>query len=204
MVRRQEQEPEAPDQEEPTSAPADPGVLGEAPDAQPGTVEDGTTVPMEPSVSAVHRLEEQLDESKDRLLRLAAEYDNFRKRVARERADLAERAQAALATRLLDVMDDLDRLTDQDVTQTSTEVMHEALELLDRKLRKELTQAGLERIAAEGAPFDPALHEAVATVPTDDPARDQHVAAVFQPGYLFKGTLIRPARVQVQVRSTEG
>ena len=65
---------------------------------------------MEPSSGAVRRLEEELSEVRDKHLRLAAEFDNFRKRVARERVDLADRAQAQFVVRTLDVLDDLDRL----------------------------------------------------------------------------------------------
>ena len=68
---------------------------------------------------------------------------------------------------------------------------------MDRKLRKELESAGLERVDPAGTPFDPSVHEAVATTPSPDPAQDDHVSVTFQPGYLFKGALIRPARVQV-------
>jgi len=152
-------------------------------------------VPAEPAEGAVRRLEDQLDEAKDRHLRLAAEFDNFRKRVARERAELGERAQAALVTRLLDVLDDMDRLNAE--SAASAESMREAIGLVDKKLRKELEAAGLERIDPAGQPFDPSLHEAVSTIAPPTPDRDHTVSATFQTGYRYKGTLIRPARVQV-------
>jgi molecular chaperone GrpE len=152
--------------------------------------------------SAIQRLESQLQEAQDRMLRVAAEYDNFRKRVARERIELTERAQAALVVRLLEVLDDLDRLAEQDTSQLSGEVLHQALLLVDRKLRKELEAAGLDRIHPLGQRFDPALHEAISTLPAPDPALDHQVSAVFQAGYQFKGALVRPARVQVY--SAEG
>jgi molecular chaperone GrpE len=154
-------------------------------------------LPLEPAESAASRLEEQFLEAQDRYLRLAAEFDNFRKRVARERAELADRAQASLVGRLLDVLDDLDRLAAQDISQSGTDVLHEALVLLDRKFRKELESAGLARIDPAGSAFDPSVHEAVSVMPTPDPALDQQVSATFQTGYLFKGALVRPARVQV-------
>src|SRR5512139_2713634 len=111
-------------------------------------------VPAEPAESASARLEGQLQEAQDRYLRLAAEFDNFRKRVTRERVELADRAQAALVMKLLDVLDDLDRLATQDLSQTGRDVLHEALLLVDRKLRKELGAAGLERLDPAGAMFD--------------------------------------------------
>lgn len=154
-------------------------------------------LPAEPAESAVERLEGLLRDAEDRRLRLAAEYDNFRKRIARERIELTDRAQAALVTRLLDVIDDLDRLAALDLAQTSADSLHEALVLVDRKLRKELAAAGLERIDPVGQPFNPAEHEAVSVLPPPEPSQDHTVSATFQAGFKYKGTLVRPARVQV-------
>jgi molecular chaperone GrpE len=142
------------------------------------------------------RLEEDLAELKDRHLRLAAEYDNYRKRSSRERAELADRAQASFVAKLLDVLDDLDRLVASDVN-TPLPALREGLSAVDRKLWKQLEDAGVERIDPVGTAFDPALHEAVSTVPAPDPSAEHTVSATFQPGYRFKGTLVRPARVQV-------
>jgi molecular chaperone GrpE len=80
--------------------------------------------------------------------------------------------------------------------------MQQGLVLIDRKFRKELETAGLERIDPVGQPFDPALHEAVSVAPPPAPDKDHTVSATFQYGYRFKGSLIRPARVQVY--SSEG
>lgn len=153
-------------------------------------------LPMEPTDQAIQRLESRLEEERDRHLRLAAEYDNYRKRAARERAELSDRAQAALVLRLLDVLDDMDRLTSDSGT-APTDSLRQAVELVDRKLRKELQAAGLERIDPVGQPFDPSLHEAVSAVRPPSPAQDHQVSSTFQAGYRFKGSLVRPARVQV-------
>jgi len=141
-------------------------------------------------------LEGDLAELKDRHLRLAAEFDNYRKRSSRERAELADRAQASFVAKLLDVLDDLDRLVASD-TSTPLPALREGLSAVDRKLWKELQDAGVERIDPVGAPFDPTLHEAVSTTPAPDGSGEHTVSATFQPGYRFKGTLVRPARVQV-------
>jgi molecular chaperone GrpE len=156
----------------------------------------GSGVPMEPDPQAIRRLEDQLEQERDRHLRLAAEYDNYRKRAARERAELSDRSQAALVGRLLDALDDMERLVADGASASAEQVRH-AAELVDRKLRKELQAAGLERIDPVGQPFDPSLHEAVSTLPPPSPERDHQVSATFQAGYRFKGTLVRPARVQV-------
>jgi molecular chaperone GrpE len=158
--------------------------------------EFGGGLPVEPSTEAIRRLEEQLDEARDRHLRLAAEYDNYRKRSIRERTELNDRAQAALVLRLLDALDDMDRLS-ADGSTSSGDQLRQAVELVDKKLRKELQSAGLERIEPTGAPFDPSVHEAVSTVPAPTPDQDHKVSATFQVGYRFKGALVRPARVQV-------
>jgi molecular chaperone GrpE len=157
---------------------------------------DSANLPMEPDAQAIRRLEEQLEQERERYLRLAAEYDNYRKRVARERAELADRSQATLVSRLLDALDDLERLV-ADGASASAEQVRQAVALVDRKLRKELLAAGLERIDPAGAAFDPSLHEAVSTLPPPSPELDHTVSATFQAGYRFKGTLVRPARVQV-------
>ncbi len=161
-----------------------------------GTAAGAVGLPAEPAEGAIHRLEEQLREAQDRHLRLMAEFDNFRKRVARERLELADRAQAVLVMKLLDILDDVDRIVASDPS-TPVPALLEATLLVDKKLRKELEAAGLERLDPVGRPFDPAFHEAVAVLPAPGPDQDHVVAATFQVGYRFKGTLVRPARVQV-------
>jgi len=181
-----------------------PELLAEEPATDESDVagDPGTgNLPLEIPTEAVRRLEDEFAGLRDRHLRLAAEYDNFRKRAARERDELAARSQASLVVRLLEVLDDLDRLVSEGSSQ-SGDVLHEALVLIDRKLRKELEAAGLERVDPAGQPFDPTLHEAVAVLPAPEPDLDHVVAATFQIGYRFKGSLIRPARVQVY--SAEG
>ncbi len=142
------------------------------------------------------KLESEVAELRDRHLRLAAEFDNYKKRINRERAELSDRAQASFVAKLLDVLDDMDRLVASDPA-TPLPSLREGLSAVDRKLSKELEDAGVERIDPTGALFDPSQHEAVSTVPAPDRSRDHQVSATFQPGYRFKGVLVRPARVQV-------
>ena len=141
-------------------------------------------------------LENEVAELKDRHLRLAAEFDNYRKRINRERSELSDRAQASFIAKLLDVLDDMDRLVASDPA-TPLPSLRAGLSAVDRKLSKQLEDAGVERIDPVGTPFDPSQHEAVSTLPAPDRSRDQEVSATFQPGYRFKGVLVRPARVQV-------
>jgi molecular chaperone GrpE len=114
---------------------------------------------------------------------------------------LVDRAQAAFVVRLLDALDDLDRLSVADPS-VSAEAVRQGIELVDKKLRKELEAAGLERLDPVGARFDPAHAEAVSVLLPPTPEQDHTVSATFQVGYRYKGALIRPARVQVY--SSEG
>ena len=152
---------------------------------------------VEPPEGAVTRLEAELAQLKDRYLRLAAEYDNFRKRMQKERTELWQRAQADLIQRFVDAIDDLTRFARIDPAQTDARTMHEGVDLVERKFLKQLEAVGVTRVDQAGVPFDPRLHDAVTTGPADDPAKDDTVGAVLQPGYRLAGMLIRPARVVV-------
>jgi molecular chaperone GrpE len=134
----------------------------------------------------------------DRFLRLAAEFDNYRKRTERERAEAWTRAQAQLVEKLLEPLDDLHRVADVKPEATSTTALLEGVQMVERKLFRTLEAAGLEPIDAEGHPFDPSVHEALMTAEAEDEAQDNSIGMVFQAGYRFKGQLLRPARVQVK------
>src|SRR5438128_8208974 len=152
---------------------------------------------LEPPEEAVARLEREVADLKDKYLRLAAEYDNFRKRALKERTEAWEKAQADLVLRLVDALDDLARFAHVDPAQTDAKTIHDGVDLVERKLWKELEAAGVTRVDQSGVPFDRNLHEAVTTGPADHPAKDHTVGAVLQPGYQMRGALIRPARVVV-------
>ncbi len=123
----------------------------------------------------------------DKYLRLAAEYDNFRKRTARERTEQWAKAQADFLEHIVDALDDLSRFAQMD----------EGLALVDRKFRKELSAIGAQRVDQVGVPFDPNVHEAVTTRRAAKPDQDQTVGSVLQPGYKLGTILVRPARVEV-------
>ncbi len=167
------------------------------PQANGPAAEDGAAPP--PSApEAPTGGDDELSVARDRHLRLAAEFDNYRRRVVRERGEDRQRAQAELVKSLLDVLDDLQRVADFDPETTSSKALHEGAELVERKLLRALETAGLEPVDAEGRAFDPQVHEAITTVPTDSADEDETVADVFQKGYRFQGILLRPARVRVK------
>ncbi len=151
----------------------------------------------EPAGEARRRLEQEAADWKDRALRAAAEFENLKKRAARERAETWGRAQADLIGKALDALDDLGRIAALDPGQTSAQALHEGAGLVERKLLKALEGVGLERVDPAGQPFDPNLHEAVMTAPAQSPEADHLVGSVFQPGYRLNGVLLRPARVSV-------
>jgi molecular chaperone GrpE len=139
----------------------------------------------------------EVDAWKDRHLRLAAEYDNFRKRTAKERLETWQRAQAELIARLADALDDLSRFAHIDPVETDAKTLHEGVELVERKMWRELESAGVTRIDKVGVAFDPNMHEAVTMQPAPKPELDHTVGHVVQPGYKMRDTLLRPARVIV-------
>lgn len=151
----------------------------------------------EPS-SPITRLETELAGLNDQFLRLHAEFDNYRRRTERERAEDRNRAQGQLVERLLEPLDDLQRVTEYEGEHRSVESLLEGVQMVERKLVRALEAAGLEVIQARGEPFDPNLHEALMTSEAENAGEDGEVGEVFQSGYLFRGTLLRPARVQVK------
>ena len=185
------------------SAPKTPSV--EEKDSSVGAAAEGETeVEVAAVVGGDERLQSQFDELQDRHLRIAAEYENFRKRTARERAEMWQRAQAEVVSNILDALDDFERVLQLDSASTSTEDVIKGVELVERKLLRELESAGLERVGRVGEAFDPKHHEAIGSLPAETEEEDHTVGAILQSGYKFGGALIRPARVQVLMWQTEG
>jgi molecular chaperone GrpE len=144
------------------------------------------------------RLEASLSAERDKHLRLAAEFDNFRKRMIRERQEAGGKAQADLVQGLLEVLDDIMRFAHLDPATVESGTVVQGVAMVERKLLKSLSGHGLEIVDPADRPFDPAFHEAVATEPAASSDEDHMVARVYQPGYVFRGQLLRPARVVVK------
>ena len=166
-------------------------------EAAPAEGAPSGTALAEPVDQALQRLERELAEWKDRALRVAADLDNFRKRTVKERDEQYNRGQSEAFARIVDVVDDLARVAHLDPAATSAPALHEGMLQIERKFLKILEVAGLERVDPAGQPFDPNLAEAVMTLPAPGAEQDHTVAAVYQHGYRFRGTLLRPARVAV-------
>ena len=143
-------------------------------------------------------IEAERDRLKDRHLRLAADFDNYRKRTEDRLRRRWDRAQADLVSRLLDPLDDLLRVTAlEPENKSSVDSIVEGVDLVERKFFRVLEDAGVEVVDPAGGPFDPNTMEAMMRVPAESEAEDDTVAAVFQRGYALRGVLIRPARVSV-------
>ncbi|MEE8490537.1 MAG: nucleotide exchange factor GrpE [Acidimicrobiia bacterium] len=184
------------------SAPKTP-VIAEDDSSVDAAAEGEAEVEATPVVGGGERLQSQFDELQDRHLRIAAEYENFRKRTARERTEMWQRAQAEVVSNILDALDDFERVLQLDSASASAEDVIKGVELVERKLLRELESAGLERVGRVGEAFDPKHHEAIGSLPAETEEEDHTVGAILQSGYKFGGALIRPARVQVLMWQTE-
>jgi molecular chaperone GrpE len=132
----------------------------------------------------------------DRYLRGQAEFQNFRKRVERERVELFEYASTEAVRTLLPVLDDFERALK---VESSDREYVSGIELIYQRVYEALKKLGLEPMDSQGKPFDPQIHHAVEMVETEE-APDHTVLEEFQRGYNFKGRLLRPAMVKVAVR----
>jgi len=168
-------------------------------DEQTGVAAPGAEGPLETPTSVTEgEAGSELAAEREKYLRLAAEYDNYRKRSARERSDAGARAQADLVRQMVEALDDLARFAHVDPAATDAETIVQGVDMVEKKMMKALGSAGLQVINPVGETFDPALHEAVATEPTSAREDDHVVARVYQPGYVFNTQLLRPARVVVK------
>ena len=156
---------------------------------------DGAGDAAAPAVAAAQRLAAEMQ---DKYLRLAAEFDNFRKRSVRERQEAELKGMGMLIRGLLDALDDLGRFAHVDPSTVDASTVVSGAEMVEKKMLKSLSGHGLEVINPVEHPFDPALHEAITTTPAESPELDHVIVQVFQVGYRFNGQLLRPARVVVR------
>lgn len=176
----------------------------QAPEVSAG--EDGAngasaSEPSEPGESeeSGESLEAEVAEVHDKYLRLAAEFENFRRRTLKERNELLNFASENLIKDLLASVDNLERAlghASQQEEGSETESLSEGVELTHRSLLQALEKAGVKGVEAEGQPFDPNVHEALRQVPSAD-HKPGTVLEVYQKGYLLKDRLLRPALVAV-------
>ncbi len=169
------------------------GATGEAA-GEPGAEDEGADDDADPVATELEEAVRQRDAHYERLLRVTAEFDNYRKRTERERRELIDQAAGDLLGDLLPVVDDLERALaaetqDGDAYRRGVEIIHK--QLLDLMARR-----GVAPIEAVGADFDPALHQAVVHEPGDG-HRDGEVVEELRRGYTLRKRLLRPSMVKV-------
>jgi len=140
-------------------------------------------------------LQREKDALQDRLLRTAAEFDNYRKRMDRERRDLSEYAATDVLRELLPIVDNFERALQAPATP-ETEALRKGIELIHKQMLDVLRKRGVKPIEALGADFDPNFHQAVIHEPSDT-HREGEVMEELQRGYLIGERLLRPAMVKV-------
>lgn len=146
-----------------------------------------------------NKLKETALETRDQYLRLQAEWDNYRRRTAKERLELIDNAGRDILTGFLPILDDCQRALQVLRESDAATAAIEGTELIYNKLMGYLNQRGVERIEARGAAFDTDFHEAVAQFPVEDPEKKNTVIDVTQEGYTLNGTVIRYAKVVVGI-----
>jgi len=156
--------------------------------------EEETSV--EEIVSEVDRLKSELQETKEKYLRLVAEFDNFRKRTAKEKLEVIQTASKEVIVSMLEVLDDADRAQQQLTTSSDPDDMRKGVLLVFNKLRNILQSKGIKMMDAKGKPFNPDLHEAIAEVDSGKEMRGK-VVEVVQNGYYLNDKIIRFAKVVV-------
>ncbi|RYD52744.1 MAG: nucleotide exchange factor GrpE [Sphingobacteriales bacterium] len=141
--------------------------------------------------------QKELDEAKDKYLRLAAEFENYKRRVAKERMELMQTAGREAIQAMLPVLDDGERAEKMIESATDATAMKEGIQLVFNKLRNTMKQLGLRRMDSAGEPFDAELHEAITEIPVPNEAQQGAVIDVIEPGYYLNDKLIRHAKVVV-------
>ena len=142
---------------------------------------------------------EKSDEYLDRLLRTQADFDNYKKRLEKERFEFIKFANEEIIVEILKILDDFERAVEAGKSKHNFDVLYKGVEMIWRDLREFLKQKGIKEIEAKGKPFNPHEHEAMMQEQNEDLPED-HVIEEFQKGYILNGRIIRPAKVKVSKR----
>lgn len=145
----------------------------------------------------IEELKKELEETKDKHLRLFAEFENFKKRNIRERLELMNTAAQDTITKILPVLDDFDRAKKSSDDETSPEKFSEGVELVYNKLYSILYAKGLEAMESTGELFDPELHEAITEIPVEEEKQKGRIIDTVEKGYKLNDKIIRFAKVVV-------
>jgi len=147
--------------------------------------------------NAVEKLQQELEEQKDKYLRLFAEFDNYKRRSSKERIELIQTAGKEVITDMLDVLDDCDRAEKQLQTSNDIKQIKEGIQLIFNKFRNKLQSKGLKAMESLNKDFDVEKHEAITEIPAPTEALKGKVLDEVQKGYYLNDKLIRFAKVVV-------
>ncbi len=142
-------------------------------------------------------LQAKIDELNDRYLRLYSEFDNFRKRTAKEKIDLMKTAGEDVFKSLLPVIDDFERAVKSNADAKDVKAVNDGVNLIYNKLKSTLTQKGLEEMNAVGQLFDADIHEAITNIPAPSEDLKGKVVEELEKGYSLNGKIIRFAKVVI-------
>lgn len=181
---------------EATAAEAEAEVRADEPEAQSESVQNQSEA-IDQLKEENEQLKCELAELKDKYLRLMAEFDNYRKRTLKERAEIIDQAARDTMTAILPVLDDFDRAKASAEAPDSKEQFSEGVKLVYHKLYKTLESRGLEPMESTGKDFDPDEHEAISEVPAPSEDLKGKVVDTVEKGYKLKGKIIRHAKVVV-------
>ena len=184
------EEPVAEDAAQTEETPAEETAQAEEAPAQELTVE-------EQLANMLAEAQQMVNEEKDRYLRLAAEFDNYRKRTLKEKAELIKNGGEKTLTAILPVLDDFERALKNMEATEETRAMKEGVELIFNKFNKVLEQEGLQKIETEGQAFDVDFHEAIALIPAPSEDMKGKILDCVQTGYKLNDKVIRHAKVAV-------
>ncbi|MFI3268726.1 MAG: nucleotide exchange factor GrpE [Rikenellaceae bacterium] len=147
--------------------------------------------------NAEQRLTDELNEIKDKYIRLNAEFDNYRKRTLKEKMDLVQNGGSDVLKSILTVMDDFDRAEAAMADSTDIDAIKQGNKLIHNKLSEILKQKGLKEITALGEEFDTDLFEAIVKIPVEDEAQKGKIVDVIEKGYMLNDKVLRFAKVVV-------
>jgi len=145
---------------------------------------------------------EKATEHYDRFLRIQADFDNYKKRLEKEKIEFIKFANEEIIVEILKILDDFERAVEAGKSRHDFDILYKGVEMIYKDLKEFLKQKGVKEIEAKGRPFNPHEHEAMMQEETDEHS-EGHVIGEFQKGYMLNGRIIRPSKVKVSKRSKE-
>lgn len=182
------------EQEEQQQEPQQPAADTETTDSEAPQSDEGTEAP---ELTDLEKAQAEIEELKTRLLYKTAEFDNYRKRTLKEKAELILNGGEKAVSAILPVIDDMERAIANGEKTDDPQVLREGMELIYHKMMKAIESLGVKKIETEGADFDTDLHEAVAMVPGMGDDKKGKVIDCMQTGYQLNDKVIRHAKVAV-------